>query len=266
MFDSFTVNDLLEKKSFDEIFSDILTKIKATPDDSSLRELLFKFYCIDGLWDKALLQLEIMHLLDDSLKKRTELYKNLILSELLRCDVLSGKSKAGALNGQFPEWVETLHQANFSFRNNDIENSDVLRTRAFSLAPESKGNGTLTRDFAWISDSDSRIGAICEFISAGGYRWVPFSMIQSFEIPKPKSLLDLIWAPAQIKMGNNIYYGFIPSRYPLATDSGQKIKLGLITEWTQMSTDFFIANGRKTLITDNGDFSLLELDQITIFQ
>jgi len=67
-------------------------------------------------------------------------------------------------------------------------------------------------------------------------------------------------------MENNIYYGFIPSRYPLATDSGQKIKLGLITEWTQMSTDFFIANGRKTLITDNGDFSLLELDQITIFQ
>ncbi|MFZ4835300.1 type VI secretion system accessory protein TagJ [Rouxiella sp. Mn2063] len=265
MFDSFTLNDLSEKKSFNEILSGILAQVKTKPSDSVLRELLFKLYCIDGLWDKALLQLDIMKLLDDSLKKRAELYKNLTFSELLRNDVLSGKNKAGALDIQFPEWVETLHQANVSFGKNDLDNSNALRDRAFELAPESTGNGTITGDFSWISDSDGRVGPICEFISAGGYRWVPFSMIQSFEVPKPKNLLDLIWAPAQLKIENNIYYGFIPSRYPVATNSEQNIKLGLVTEWNEVSAGFSVANGRKTFITDNGDYSLLELDQVTIF-
>jgi len=265
MFDSFSLADLSDEALFKSIYSDTQNKIKTKPDNIFFRELLFKLNCIDGLWDKALSQLEIINLLDESLKKRTELYKNLVFSEVLRGKVLSGKCKAGSLDSKLPEWAEILHQANYLYENDNLEDSEVLRTRAFDLAPESAGNGTITDEFSWISDSDSRIGPICEFISAGGYRWVPFSMIQSFEVPKPKALLDLIWAPAQLKIENDIYYGFIPSRYPLVNNPDQKLKLGLRTEWTKISDCLSIANGRKTLITDNSDFSLLELDQVTIF-
>ncbi|MGY8619826.1 hypothetical protein [Pantoea agglomerans] len=42
--------------------------------------MLFKFYCVDGCWNKALLQLQTLGLLNDALQKQTDLYKNLVFS------------------------------------------------------------------------------------------------------------------------------------------------------------------------------------------
>lgn len=169
------LNELLKSSSLAEIQSDVIATLKAKPGDTNARELLFKLYCLAGLWQKALLQLETLTKFAPDMAKQAELYKNLVLSETLREDVLAGKRDPGTLGNPLPEWAVLMQQANQHLHEGDYSQSEELREQALSQAPESAGENSSATPFSWIADSDSRIGPVCEFISAGGYRWVPFA-------------------------------------------------------------------------------------------
>ncbi|KAB8305867.1 ImpE family T6SS protein Cts1E [Erwinia endophytica] len=263
MFEASSLTELLKSSSLSDVIADVLVQVKAKPEDISWRNTLFKLYCIEGLWEKALMQLQTIELIDDHVHKDTELYKNLVFSELMRDSVLAGERTAGLLDGSPPEWMSLLLKANKLHRENQHQQSEALRIQAFELAPESAGKGETTGVFNWIADSDGRIGPVCEFVSAGGYRQVPYSVIQLMHVAQPKDLLDLIWAPAHIKVNNEFYYGYIPARYPLSHEAEQDVKLGFLTRWNEESEIFSTAMGRKVLITDRGEFSLLEVTEIT---
>ncbi|WP_312242466.1 type VI secretion system accessory protein TagJ [Pantoea sp.] len=256
------LNEILKEKSLNEMTQDMLRQVKNEPGNIALREVLFKLYCIEGLWEKAMLQLETSLLLDDSDKKQIELYKNLVLSEMLREQVLAGKKVAVTLDKLSSPWLEKLQQANKAYHEGDIERSDMLRLDAFNELPENSGNGPQTGSFGWLADSDSRLGPVCEFINAGGYRWVPFTDIQSLSVQTPQDTLELVWAQAQIVMNGETYYGFIPARYPITHETDQAIKLGYRTEWNSLTDVLSVGVGRKVLITDQNEFSLFEIDNI----
>ncbi|RQM39001.1 type VI secretion system accessory protein TagJ [Erwinia psidii] len=262
MSDIQSLTEVLRSSSLNDVLSDVLSRVKARPEDIQLRKTLFKLYCIEGLWEKALMQLQTIELMDDKVSKEAELYKNLVFSELVRESVLAGERVAGLLDDATPEWMTLLQQANKAHTEKNHQQSDILRLRAFELAPESSGGGEMTGAFSWMADSDGRIGPACEFVSAGGYRQVPFSIIQQISVPQPTRLLDLAWAPAHIKINNETYYGYIPARYPVSPQAEQNVKLGLITTWSQQSDLFSIGMGRKVLITDRGEFSLLEMTEV----
>ncbi|WP_158781101.1 type VI secretion system accessory protein TagJ [Pantoea sp. BAV 3049] len=263
MTEASSLTEVLKTSQLSDVLADVLVRVKTKPEDIALRKTLFKLYCIEGLWEKALMQLQTIELIDDNAQKETELYKNLVFSELVRESVLAGERTAGLLDESSPEWMSMLLQANKLHTQKEHEQSEALRAQAFELAPETAGKGEITGAFNWIADSDGRLGPVCEFVSAGGYRQVPYSVIQLMTVPQPKDLLDLIWAPAHIKVNNEFYYGYIPARYPVTPDAEQKLKLGTVTEWVQESDIFSTGMGRKMLITDRGEFSLLEVTEIT---
>ncbi|AXF77591.1 ImpE family T6SS protein Cts1E [Erwinia tracheiphila] len=262
MSDVNSLAELLKSSSLGDILASALSRVKTNPEDIEQRKTLFKLYCIEGLWEKALMQLQTIELMDDHSQKDSELYKNLIFSELVRENVLAGERTAGLLDEASPEWMTLLQQANQAHAQKDEKLSEALRVQAFEIAPESAGGGEMTGAFSWIADGDGRIGPACEFISAGGYRQVPFSAIQTLNVPQPTRILDLIWAPAHINVNNEIYYGYVPARYPVSSEAEQNVKLGMITEWSQHSDIFSTGVGRKMLITDRGEFSLLEVTEI----
>ncbi|MBW7985082.1 type VI secretion system accessory protein TagJ [Enterobacillus tribolii] len=264
MQDTTTLAQLLKTSHLGDVLLAMLEKVKKFPQDTGARETLFKMYCADGQWSKALTQLQTLGVIDNERSKQIELFKNLVFSEMLRVQVLSGERKAGMLHeGDAPEWMSKLHKANLASHKGNTDESEALREEAFDLAPMSGGTGETSGQFEWIADSDGRLGPICEFISAGGYRWVPYADIQSMEISQPKDLLDLIWAPAHIKVNDQVYYGFIPSRYPVSEAAEQEIKLGYKTEWNQLSPLLSVGSGRKVLITDQNEYSLFETGNIT---
>lgn len=266
MHDAKSLTALLKTTSLSHLIAEAAANVKARPDDSACRNALFGLYCLDGRWEKALMQLQTLALLDDVEPKQCELGKNLILSELMREDVLAGKRSPGLFTAAAPEWMTLLHQANKAQAENEPERAETFRQQAFSLAPESAGSGEITGRFAWIADSDGRIGPACEFISAGGYRQVPFSSLQLLHVRRPEDLLDLIWTPAHIKTDGEFHYGYVPARYPLTAEAEQSEKLGLLSEWQQVSAMLATGAGRKVLITDSGEFSLLEVAEIRFGQ
>lgn len=253
----------LKTSSLEDVLADCLSQVKAHPDDISLRETLYKLYCIEGSWQKALLQLQTIEVIKPELLKEVEIAKNLIFSELIREDVLRGERLPGMLNIDVPEWIRLLQQANKLLAEGSVTEQEELRSQAFSLVNGSAGESPHTGSFSWVADSDGRIGPACEFIVAGGYRWVPFSEITSLSIEKPKELVDLIWSKAHIQTSSDVYYGYIPSRYPLRDNATQDTKLGLVTEWEDISATCSRGSGRKVIITDSGEFSLLESGKIT---
>lgn len=257
------LNDLLKSASLTEMLTTVIATIKSKPTDTDARELLFKLYCIDGSWQKALLQLETLTQLLPEFTKQAELYKNLVLSEKMREEVLSGKRSPGTLGNDLPEWVALLQQANQHQHDGEHQQSEALRELALLQAPESTGGSESTGRFSWIADSDGRIGPVCEFISAGGYRWIPFADIQTLTVSKPKNITDLMWVPAQVKVNDKVWYGYIPARYPLTAEADNETKLGLKTEWHQLTDSLYIGAGRKMFITDEGEHALFDIEEIT---
>lgn len=262
MQDFTSLTQALKNASLNELLEQALAEVKANPQDLKTREVLFKLYCVEGIWDKALLQLQTLALLDDALHKQTELYKNLVFSEMQRQQVLTGERQAATLQGEMPSWMEKLHQANVEHYRGDTQQAELHRIEAFELAPESQGKSDTLGAFSWIADSDGRLGPICEFICAGGYRWLPFSCIQTLSVSTPGDVLDLIWLPATLKVADEIYHGYIPARYPAEQQDDQQSKLGLKTEWVALSENLSAGAGRKVLVTDVSDHSIMEVGDI----
>lgn len=246
MNDLTSLTQALKTSSLEEIIEQVLAQVKAHPQNLKVREALFKLYCVDGAWQKALLQLQTLALLEDGREIQTELYKNLVFSEMQRVQVLQGERQAATLHGDTPLWMQKLHDANVQQYHGDLEQAEILRYEAFELADETAGQSALLGDFSWIADSDCRLGPVCEFICAGGYRFVPFSSIQQLSVSMPEELLDLLWVPATIKAGEEIYHGFIPARYPVGTQEAQEFKLGFKTDWPHISDIF--SPDRKSVV------------------
>ncbi|ARJ42265.1 ImpE family T6SS protein Cts1E [Pantoea alhagi] len=257
-----SLTQMLKTSSLNELQEQILEQVKSQPQDLKAREVLFKLYCVNGAWDKALLQLQTLALIDDGLKRQTELYKNLVFSEMQRQQVLTGGRLAATLQNDMPAWMLKLHEANVEHYQGNTEQAVILREEAFGLAPESAGKSETLGNFSWIADSDGRLGPICEFICAGGYRWLPYSSIQQLIVSKPEDLLDLLWLPATINADGETYSGYIPARYPVENADPQDNKLGLKTEWRQWSEVLSTGSGRKVVITDISEHSIMEVGEI----
>lgn len=263
MQDFSSLTQALKDSSLEDILQQVLEQVKNHPQDLKAREALFKLYCVDGAWDKALQQLQTLTLIDEGMQKQAELYKNLVFSEMQRQQVLKGERQAATLQGNDgPEWMAKLHQANAASAQKKNEEAESLRDEAFSLAPESSGQSGTLGDFAWIADSDGRLGPVCEFICAGGYRWLPYASIEQLTVSPPADLLDLIWLPTTIKAEGETWYGYIPARYPVEKEDQQEIKLGSKTEWNQVSDLLSVGYGRKVIITDLSEQAIMEVGDI----
>ncbi|CAH6320607.1 MULTISPECIES: type VI secretion system accessory protein TagJ [Pantoea] len=262
MQDFTSLTQALKTAPLDEILTRVSAQVKSHPQDMKARDILFKLYCIDGAWDKALMQLQTMALLDSELKKQTELYKNLVFSEVQRQQVLTGERQAATLKGEMPGWMLKIHQANSEHYQGESEQALTLREEGFEQAPENAGRSETLGEFSWIADSDSRLGPICEFICAGGYRWVPYAGIQRLNLRQPEDLLDLLWLPAEVNVEGETYYGYVPARYPVAKNDSQEIKLGLKTELEKLSEMVLAGSGRKVLLTDLSEQAITEAGDI----
>lgn len=262
MQDFTSLTQVLKTSSLNDIQQQILASVKAQPQDLQARDVLFKLYCVEGAWEKALLQLQTLALIDGERKKETELYKNLVFSEMQRQQVLTGQRQASTLQGEMPVWMLTLHKANEAHYQGNTEQATLLREDAFEQAAESAGKSDTPGGLLWFADSDGRLGPVCEFICAGGYRWLPYSSIQMINVSKPERILDLLWLPATIETAGETWYGYIPARYPVDEKDSQRIKLGLITEWQRFSEMLYVGSGRKVLINDLDEHSIMELGEV----
>ncbi|VVU54044.1 type VI secretion system accessory protein TagJ [Burkholderia anthina] len=256
-----TLQGMLGTLTFDDWKANIVSNVKRRPSDVRLRWLLFELLCVDGEWDRALRQLQTWTMLESEGTSRAQMYRELIRCENLRTAVFDGRRTPNGID-PLPPWVDTLTRANAKLVDGDIATADVLRGAALGDAPATRGHCPQVGDFAWLTDSDTRVGPICELVVAGGYRWIPFDEMQTLTLGPITSLTDLVWRSAVISLRNaTVLRGFLPVRYPGSENGPASLKLARETTWKDIGITAVIALGQKTWSSDKGDIGLLDISE-----
>ncbi len=236
----------------------ISARLRAQPTTASHRWALFQLMCVTGEWTRAIQQLQTWAKLEPGQAPTAQVYRDLIRAERWRRQVVDGCERPGFVL-EPPAWLDGLLNALRFAADGQIEQADDAREAALDAAASvavrgPQGNAT------WIVDSDSSFGPVCEVITAGHYRWVPFTDLVAWRVSPPTKLVDLVWAPCTLTLVDGaIVHGFMPARYPGSEAGDDAMRLGRSTVWQESGRTGVTALGRKTWATDRGDFSLFEL-------
>ncbi|PCE31333.1 type VI secretion system accessory protein TagJ [Burkholderia ubonensis] len=252
--------NLLHARSLDTLKEQTIEAVRQRPSDTSERWLLFQLLCIDGDWERALKQLQTWATLEPEGASRAQLHRGLIQSELFRTEVFAGTRTPGFVDEATPVWVDQLLQANARLGAGDVAGADALRRTALDEAPASRGESPEMGGFDWLTDSDTRLGPVCEMAVAGGYRWIPFARIKSLALTPIGTLTDLVWRPATLVLRDaTVLRGYVPTRYPGSEHGPAALRLARETHWQDVGETNVIALGQKTWTTDRGDWGLLDI-------
>lgn len=242
----------------------IEAQIRAQPALAAHRWALFQLLCVMGHWERAVQQLQVYAQLDPQQGPAAQACRDLIRAERWRAQVLAGRERPGFVFDA-PSWVEGLLEALRLCATGQLDEADLVRERALDQAPLVRGRSA-DLQLDWIADSDSRLGPVCEVVTAGHYRWLPFSDIAAWRIERPAMLLDLVWAPCTLTLTDgSAVPGFMPARYPGSenvqgeSSEHDAICLGRRTSWQETGRTGVIALGQKTWTTSAGDLSIFEL-------
>lgn len=251
--------------ALDARLEDVQGLIRREPAVAGHRWNLFQLLCVTEQWGRAIQQLQVFAQLNPQQAQVAQAYRDLIRAERWRAKVMSGLAEPGFVVDALA-WMTGLAESLRLDAIGQHDAADDLRKASLDEAQLVGGVGA-DHSFDWIADSDSRLGPVCEVITAGRYRWLPFADIAAWEIARPSALIDFVWAPCLLTLADGTKIrGCMPARFPVVDgeDRGSAtldaLRLGKTTIWTNVSKTGVIAQGCKTWTTSTGDIGLFELN------
>lgn len=250
----------------DEAMASLREAIRTNPADWKLRVFLFQFLSVNGDWEKALTQLNVIADMSPDCMLLAQIFRPVLQCEALRADVFAGK-RSPLIFGEPQEWIGLLVHANVLAAQGELPQARELLDRVLEEAPAVSGSIN-ERDFEWIADADSRLGPVLEAVIEGKYYWVPFNRISRINISRPTDLRDLVWIAATFTWANGgESSGLIPVRYAGSEASPDSaIRLSRKTDWRDVGEGFFFGEGQRLFATDVGEYPLLETLTIKLNQ
>ncbi|MFO7884472.1 MAG: type VI secretion system accessory protein TagJ [Desulfobacteraceae bacterium] len=261
-----TAEAYLQSGDLEKSLAELKKGIRNHPEKADLRIFLFQLFSVLGQWERAMTQLNIAAEMDSSVLLMAQVYRPALNCEELRKKIFQG-NRTPLSFGEPLDWMVWLMQIPGLLAAGQCKEAVGMRDKAFDAAPPVSGQID-GHPFNWIADADERLGPLLEAIINGKYYWIPFNRIQKIQIQKPVNLRDVIWAPADFTWANNGQAaGLIPTRYPGSdTEKDSALKLGRKTEWRDMGENLFVGLGQRMLATDQGEYPLLDIREVTLNQ
>lgn len=239
-------------------------EVKKRPSDPKLRIFLFQILAVQGQWDRALTQLQVVSDLDPTAVQMHHTYREILQCEALRREVFAGR-RAPLIFGEPAEWMALLLQAVQVDAQGKFDEGRALRERAFEAAPTTPGTVD-GKPFSWIADADTRLGPMLEAIVNGKYYWIPFARLAEIKVEKPTDLRDVAWMPAALTFttgGQSV--AFIPTRYPGSEASPDpRIVMARSTDWSEPAPDVHHGLGQRLWATDEGEYPLMDVREVKL--
>ena len=248
--------------NLDAALTQLEADVRADPAASKHRVFLFQLLAVRGEWDRALTQLNVMSEMDPGTLSLVHTYREALACELLRKEVFKGE-RTPLIFGEPQEWVALLFEAIKHTAAGRHAEAAPLAEKALEEAPASPGKID-DQPFEWLADADSRLGPVIEAVINGRYYWVPCANVRELTIEPPTDLRDFVWAAAHFTWTNGgETVALLPSRYSGSDDHADPlIRLGRKTEWEEVAESTFLGHGQKMLMTDGGEFPLLDVRTI----
>lgn len=250
----------------DALFEEARQRVVTRPNDLDARSALWQLFAARGELERAHKQLDAMVGIDSSWSMEALSCQALLKAEAERDRVLRGLQAPRCL-GEPPAWFGPLaaglgmlgHDQGALVAGQARAAADLLRqAQATSDVRTGRING---QAFQWLCDGDARFGPCLEAVIRGSYLWVPWHRLQAVSARPPTEIRDRIWVHALLDFGDDgSLEAFLPARYPAPT--GDDERLGRLTRWTALDADSYIGHGQRVLLTDAGEFGLLDLREL----
>lgn len=265
----------LKGRTLAESLAELQQRVRQSPGDAALRTFLFQLLSVLGQWDRALAQLEVAGELDPGALAMVQIYRDAVRAEPLRAEVFAGKRTPVVL-GEPEPWNALLLEALKLAGDGRHAEAAELRATAFEQAPAvagrivtattpDGGDGPPTGEpFAWLADSDARLGPVIEAIVLGRYWWIPMHRIRRLHVEPPTDLRDLVWTAVHFEWANGgESWGLVPTRYPGSESSeDDALRLAGRTEWREVAADAFYGLGQRMFATDTTECAILDLRRV----
>ena len=280
------LSQLNPENNLQDALTRLESEVRSVPGSAAHRWALAELLCVLGQWERALKQLQVgakvAESTDTQWQAKAQMLRGLIRAEAERHEVFAGQLLPVPVIDR-PQWMEDLARAMGLNTTGDHAQADKLRRKALEQAPTRAGSchwqseaaqdqALVEQPFAWISDTDTRLGPVCECMLAGRYRWLAYADIATIRIEPPSSLLDLVWLPVTLTLRDTAasmapLRGFVPARYSgtedIAAEMGSSqrdaLMLARLTRWQDVGTTGVFALGQKTLMTSEGDIPLMRI-------
>lgn len=240
-------------------------QVKRLPGNVELRCRLFQLFCLQGDWDRAQTQLQLLGDLERSegeMLLAVPMLTSLISAEKQRDEVFGGRTTP-VVFGEPPEWMGIQFEALRCLGQGHVELAATLFRQALEVAPASSGSID-GQAFSWISDADARQGPAMEAIIRGTYYWMPFSCLKRLELDQPENLHERIWRSGNLTLSNgSTVQAYLPVRYPGTVASGDEA-LMMVREaaWETLEGGLSLGRGQRFWATDQEDHPLLKVSRI----
>ena len=238
-------------------------EVKKAPSDSAKRTLLFQVLAFLGEWDKADRHLDLIAATNPKSEVGVQAYKNAVNAEKERREVMERKRIPGFVTGA-PPYLEAYLAAWDKLKENDVEGATSL----YEQVEEQRRpvRGTLDgKPFEGFWDTDTFLSCFLEAIVHERYIWIPLESIGELSIDLPKSLFDLLWAPARVMTWGGVNLQcYLPVLYPDShAENDERIKLGRLTDWLPLGGNFFKGVGQHVFQVGEEEIPLLEMRELT---
>ena len=126
--------------------------------------------------------------------------------------------------------------------------------------------GTLNgKPFEDLRDGDDLLASVLEVVVGGRYVWLAWNQIRKLTGEPPKTLRDTFWYPIDLELASGERCdGVVPALYcGTHTESDEKMKLGLTTDWVEDGV-LMRGRGRRTLYANGEDQEILGVRELVI--
>ena len=254
--------DLIKAGKLSEARSLLVEAVKSAPADLNSRTLLFQVQAYGGEWDKAGRQLEIIANQDAAREIGVQVYLNLIQAETERTEVFLDQ-RAPSFLPKTPPYFEQYQDAWQKLNAQEVAVSDTIisdiRQRCANIS------GTLNgKEFTGFSETDTRLCGFLEAFVHEHYVWLPMEALRELILSAPQSLLDLLWASAQITLREGLTLNcYLPVLYPdSCRHADDRLKLGRMTDWKDLGQGIHQGLGQHVYRVGDDDVGILEIREM----
>ena len=257
-----TAKELYEAGKLQEAIEAVQSEVKSQPSAMRSRIFLFELLCFAGEYDRAERQLDVIGHQSAKTELAVQVYKNNLNAERDRLRLFSDGLEPHFLT-EPPVYVDQLLSAITRRRTGDLDGARTMLEQVEEERPALTGTSRAGQ-FLDFRDNNDWVGPVLELIVHEKYTWLPFEQIRSLEIPRPKQLRDLMWAPARVEaLDGTIGEVYIPALYVRSFEHEEDgVKLGRMTDWQELENGLLTASGLRLFLIDGEDKSLFEVSSI----
>lgn len=254
--------DLIKANRLTEARDQLLDEVEHSPGDSGKRVLLFQVLSFCADYEQAENQLNQLASRDPRWQNAAIVYKGLLCAEKERAKVAAGE-RCPALLSPAPPYLEEHLLAR-----QKLQGGKARQLTGFFREVEDEthafcgtANGKLFQGF---KDGDALLAPFLELFIHDRYLWLTFDDLKELFVSAPNTMLDLLWAPAQLTTWQGITTScYLPVLYPgSSTHVDEMVRMGKMTHWRAIGGGLVQGAGQHIFKAGTEELALLEVREL----